>query len=123
MAWDLARLCLETRNWPNLSESISAERFDLALPSSEKGEQSSDKLSIHQSRTRPTIRGEVCGAGNFSAFSCVITLRRNSMNEHNAPTRTPINPFSERILRWISGSGRGQAFGRLLSRVIALPQL
>ncbi len=45
------------------------------------------------------------------------------MNEHNAPTRTPINPFSERILRWISGSGRGQAFGRLLSRVIALPQL
>jgi hypothetical protein len=45
------------------------------------------------------------------------------MNEHNAPTRTPINPLSERILRWISGSGRGQAFGHLLSRLIALPQL
>ncbi len=45
------------------------------------------------------------------------------MNEHNAPTRTPINPLSERILRWISGSGRGQALGHLLSRLIALPQL
>ena len=45
------------------------------------------------------------------------------MNEHNAPTRTPINPLHERILRWISESGRGQAFGRLLSRLIALPQL
>jgi len=45
------------------------------------------------------------------------------MNEHNAPTRTPINPLRERILRWISGSGRGQAFGHLLSRLIALPQL
>src|SRR6266516_4754577 len=45
------------------------------------------------------------------------------MDEHDAPTRTPINPLSERILRWISGSGRGQAFGHLLSRLIALPQL
>jgi len=44
------------------------------------------------------------------------------MDEHDAPTRTPINPLSERILRWISGSGRGQAFGHLLSRLIALPQ-
>lgn len=44
------------------------------------------------------------------------------MDEHNAPTRTPINPLTERILRWIS-SGSGQAFGRWLSRVIALPQL
>src|SRR6266581_1799406 len=45
------------------------------------------------------------------------------MDEHDAPTRTPINPLSERILRWIRESGRGQAFGRLLSRLIALPQL
>jgi len=30
------------------------------------------------------------------------------MDEHDAPTRTPINPLSERILRWISGSGRGK---------------
>jgi D-proline reductase (dithiol) PrdB len=45
------------------------------------------------------------------------------MDEHDVPTRTPINPLSERILRWISGSGSGQAFGRLLSRLIALPQL
>ena len=43
------------------------------------------------------------------------------MDEHDAPTRTPINPLREGILRWISGSGRGQAFGHLLSRVIALP--
>jgi D-proline reductase (dithiol) PrdB len=43
------------------------------------------------------------------------------MDEHNAPTRTPINPLRERILRW--GSGSGQAFGRLLSKLIALPQL
>jgi hypothetical protein len=45
------------------------------------------------------------------------------MDEHDAPTRTPINPLTERILRWISGSGRGQAFGRWLSKLIALPQL
>jgi len=43
------------------------------------------------------------------------------MNEHNAPTRTPINPLSERILRWISGSGRGQAFGHLPSQVDRTP--
>jgi hypothetical protein len=41
------------------------------------------------------------------------------MNEHNAPTRTPINPLSERILRWISGSG--QAFGHLPSLVDRAP--
>ncbi len=45
------------------------------------------------------------------------------MDEHNAPTRTPINPLSERILRWVSGSESGQAFGRWLSKLIALPQL
>lgn len=45
------------------------------------------------------------------------------MDEHDVPTRTPINPLSERILRWSSGSGRGQAFGRWLSKLIALPQL
>src|SRR5215469_12916167 len=44
------------------------------------------------------------------------------MGEHNAPTRTPINPLAERILRWGS-SGSGQAFGRLLGMLIALPQL
>ncbi len=45
------------------------------------------------------------------------------MDEHDAPTPTPINPLRERILRWISGSGSGQAFGRLLGKLIALPQL
>src|SRR5205809_7470175 len=45
------------------------------------------------------------------------------MDEHDAPTRTPINPLREGSLRWISGSVRGQACGHLLSRVIALPQL
>ena len=45
------------------------------------------------------------------------------MDEHNAPTRTPINRFSERVLRWISENERGQALGHLLSRLIALPQL
>jgi D-proline reductase (dithiol) PrdB len=45
------------------------------------------------------------------------------MDEHDAPTRTPINPLAERILRWGSSSGSGQAFGRWLSKLIALPQL
>lgn len=45
------------------------------------------------------------------------------MDEHNAPTRTPISPLSEHILRWASGSESGQAFGRWLSKLIALPQL
>ncbi len=29
------------------------------------------------------------------------------MDEHNTPTRTPVNPLSERILRWVSGSESG----------------
>src|SRR5258708_4742449 len=45
------------------------------------------------------------------------------MAGHAARTGSAINPLHERILRWVSGSGRGQAFGRLLSRLIALPQL
>jgi D-proline reductase (dithiol) PrdB len=45
------------------------------------------------------------------------------MDEHDAPTRTPINPLTERILRWISGSGSGHALGHWLSKLIALPQL
>ena len=44
------------------------------------------------------------------------------MDEHDAPTRTPINPLGERILRWGS-NGSGQAFGRLLGMLIALTQL
>jgi hypothetical protein len=64
-------------------------------------------------------RGE--SAGNFPAFSYVITLGGTIMTEHNAPTRTPLNPLRERILRWISGSGRGQAFGHLPSLVDRAP--
>ncbi|HEY1352811.1 MAG TPA: glycine/sarcosine/betaine reductase selenoprotein B family protein [Ktedonobacteraceae bacterium] len=45
------------------------------------------------------------------------------MNEHDAPTRTPINPLGERILRWISGSRSGHAFGHWLSKLVAIPQL
>jgi len=45
------------------------------------------------------------------------------MDQHDAPTRTPINPLRERFLRWTSGSERGQAFGRQFGRLIALPQL
>ncbi len=45
------------------------------------------------------------------------------MNKYDAPTRTPVNPLRERILRWINDSERGQAFGLWLSKTIALPQL
>ncbi|HLZ60820.1 MAG TPA: glycine/sarcosine/betaine reductase selenoprotein B family protein [Ktedonosporobacter sp.] len=45
------------------------------------------------------------------------------MDEHDAPTRTPINPLTERILRWINRSESGQAFGHWLGKLVALPQL
>jgi hypothetical protein len=40
-----------------------------------------------------------------------------------SPRRTPVNPAMEAVLRWVSGTGRGQALGHWLSRTIALPQL
>jgi hypothetical protein len=45
------------------------------------------------------------------------------MNHQTRPRRTPANPFREAVLRWVSGTGRGQALGHWLSRTIALPQL
>jgi hypothetical protein len=45
------------------------------------------------------------------------------MSHQMRPGRTPVNPGTEAALRWVSGTGRGQAFGSWLSRTIALPQL
>jgi hypothetical protein len=45
------------------------------------------------------------------------------MNHQTRPRRTPVNPATEAVLRWVSGTGRGQALGHWLSRTIALPQL
>jgi hypothetical protein len=45
------------------------------------------------------------------------------MNHQTRPRRTPANPAMEVLMRWVSGTGRGQALGHWLSRTIALPQL
>jgi D-proline reductase (dithiol) PrdB len=45
------------------------------------------------------------------------------MNEYDAPTRTPVNPLQERLVRWLGDSERGQAFGHWVSKTISLPQL
>src|SRR5918911_1621380 len=45
------------------------------------------------------------------------------MNHQTRPRRTPVNPATEAVLRWVSGTGRGQALGHWLSLTIALPQL
>ena len=45
------------------------------------------------------------------------------MNHQTSPLRTPVNPAMEAAMRWVSGTGRGQALGHWLSRTIALPQL
>src|SRR5437764_9679267 len=45
------------------------------------------------------------------------------MNHQTRPHRTPVNPAMEAVMRWVSGTERGQALGRWLSRTIALPQL
>ena len=45
------------------------------------------------------------------------------MNHQTSPLRTPANPVMEAVMRWVSGTGRGQALGHWLSRTIALPQL
>src|SRR6266702_8511148 len=45
------------------------------------------------------------------------------MNHQTRPLRTPANPVMEAVMRWVSGTGRGQALGHWLSRTIALPQL
>src|SRR5947199_6504206 len=45
------------------------------------------------------------------------------MNRQTRPRRTPANPVMEALMRWVSGTGRGQTLGHWLSRTIALPQL
>ncbi len=45
------------------------------------------------------------------------------MSHPTSPYRTPANPANEAVVRWISGTGRGQAVGSWLSRTISLPQL
>jgi hypothetical protein len=45
------------------------------------------------------------------------------MDDETSPYRTPVNRVTEALLRWISGTGRGQSVGDWLSRTIALPQL
>src|SRR5207302_1291039 len=42
------------------------------------------------------------------------------MNHQTRPRRTPVNPANEALMRWVSGTGRGQALGHWLSRTIAL---
>ncbi len=45
----------EEWNWPNLGESTSGAAVLLLFPCSEKGEQSSDKLIIHQNWVRLSL--------------------------------------------------------------------
>jgi hypothetical protein len=45
------------------------------------------------------------------------------VNHQTSPRRTPANPAMEAVMRWVSGTGCGQALGHWLSRTIALPQL
>lgn len=45
------------------------------------------------------------------------------MGEQATPYRTPVNPVTEAVLRWICGTRRGRSVGQWLSRTIALPQL
>jgi D-proline reductase (dithiol) PrdB len=45
------------------------------------------------------------------------------MGEDRGPERTRVNPLAERLAQWTSGSPRGQAVGRWISRRLALPQL
>lgn len=49
--------------------------------------------------------------------------KENRMTNQTNPQRTSFNPVREALLRWVSGTGRGHAFGQYLSRTIALPQL
>jgi D-proline reductase (dithiol) PrdB len=45
------------------------------------------------------------------------------MNNQTGPRRTHANPGMEAFSRWVSGTGRGQALGHWVSRIVALPQL
>jgi Glycine/sarcosine/betaine reductase selenoprotein B (GRDB) len=45
------------------------------------------------------------------------------VTQQPSPYRTPSNRLNEAVVRWVSGTGRGQAFGHWLSRIIARPQL
>lgn len=42
---------------------------------------------------------------------------------HDGPARTRAGRLNELLARWISNSARGEAFGRWVSKAIALPQL
>jgi D-proline reductase (dithiol) PrdB len=39
------------------------------------------------------------------------------------PDHTPSNPIQERLVRWMNDRPRGEAFGRWVSRTVAMPQL
>ncbi|MBZ5611495.1 MAG: glycine/betaine/sarcosine/D-proline family reductase selenoprotein B [Acidobacteriia bacterium] len=43
--------------------------------------------------------------------------------QSDGPVRTRAGRLNESLARWISNSARGEAFGRWISKVIALPQL
>ena len=45
------------------------------------------------------------------------------MDNRTGPQQTRISPTMETFTRWIGGTGRGQAFGHVLIRTLALPQL
>jgi D-proline reductase (dithiol) PrdB len=45
------------------------------------------------------------------------------MDEGRTPELTRVNPLAERLSQWTSGSSRGQACGRWISKKLALPQL
>ncbi|HXW46171.1 MAG TPA: glycine/sarcosine/betaine reductase selenoprotein B family protein [Streptosporangiaceae bacterium] len=45
------------------------------------------------------------------------------MDDGRSPELTRVNPLAERLSCWTSGSARGQAVGRWISRTLALPQL
>jgi D-proline reductase (dithiol) PrdB len=45
------------------------------------------------------------------------------LDDHQGPEVTRVNPLVERLSHWVSGTPRGQAFGCLTSRALAIPQL
>jgi D-proline reductase (dithiol) PrdB len=55
--------------------------------------------------------------------AAITTPEEDAMNDQSSPSRTPTTPLREALVRWVGGTGRGQALGRWLGRTIALPQL
>ncbi|MBV9281359.1 MAG: hypothetical protein JOZ41_14860 [Chloroflexi bacterium] len=45
------------------------------------------------------------------------------MDRPTTPHRTPVNPLIEALVRWTSGTGRGQSFGQWVGRTLAVPEL